>query len=254
LQCGDNRLANGSVVSIDCPPAAARALGNVYLGRLGTVPACQDAGTGLLINCWNTAVAKGLAGLNQEQLTQVATAYQRLTRPNRLAGLGGWQRKKGGGVQWVRTTLGRLGQPDIIASDLIPPDVLASGSWSGGSSTVTTDAQGNVIPTPAWVVPNDLPPNPIGIVTQPAPPPRILANIQPTLPYVTAQTLLAAAQLPNAPAVVKQAAAQLPASTVSASSLGSFFSGSAIAGIPNYFLLAAGLFFVLAIGAGARRR
>jgi hypothetical protein len=246
LQCGDNRLPNGSVVAIDCPAPAPRALGHVYLGRLGTVPACQDPPTGLLIDCWNAAVAKGLNGVDQETLTRLSTAYQRLTRPGRLAGLGRWVPAKRGGMQWVNPQ--RLGA-DISDITSIDPSLLMAGSdWSG----TITDAQGNQIPAPAWVVPSDLPPNPIGIITQPAPPPKIIENLQPTLPVVSAQTLLAAAALPNAPTVVKQAAAQLPQGA--ASSASSIFTGSAIAGIPNYLLMGLGLFFLVILASSGRRR
>src|SRR4029077_19741607 len=160
------------------------------------------------------------------------TAYQRLTRPNRLAG---WVPKPGGGMRWLNPR--RLGQPDILASDLIPPDVLDTGSWGTAQPTSTgtiVDATGATVPAPAWVVPTDIPP-PISMVYQPSPPPKILTNLQPTLPLVSAQTLLAAAALPNAPAVVKQAAAQLP--PTSTSSFTSLLTGSAIAGIPNYVWL-----------------
>jgi hypothetical protein len=223
-----------------------RALGHAYLGLFGkVVPACQDVSSGFLIDCWNAAEQRGLGYGGQTRLTALSTAYQRLTRPGRLAG---WIQKRGGGMRWVNPR--RLGQPDISA-DLIPADVLASGSW-GNAPATTTDATGATIPAPAWPVPTDIPP-PVSIVNQPLPIPKILANLQPTLPYVTANTLLAAAALPKAPDVVKQAAAQLPASATSGTgSLTSLLTGSAIAGIPNYVWLIfvfGGLVF-----AGSRRR
>lgn len=72
-----------------------------------------------------------------------------------------------------------------------------------------------------------------------------------SLPSVSPSTLLAAAALPNAPGVVRQAAAQYSA----ANPIASWFSGSMIAGIPNY-LLAGGLVGVvlLATAGGKRRR
>lgn len=70
------------------------------------------------------------------------------------------------------------------------------------------------------------------------------------LPAVSPSTLLAAASLPNAPAVVKQAAAQYSA----ANPVSSWFSGSMISGIPNYLLaIGGGLVLVLAVS-GKRRR
>lgn len=68
------------------------------------------------------------------------------------------------------------------------------------------------------------------------------------LPSVSPSTLLAAAALPNAPAVVKQAAAAYSAS----SPVSSFLSGS-IAGIPTYMLLGAGALALLAFGSRGRR-
>ena len=251
LQCGDNRLPNGSVVAIDCPAPAPRALGHVYLGRLGTIPACQDPPTGMLIDCWNAAVAKGLSGVDQATLNRISTAYQRLTRPDRLAGLRGWVPRRGGGMTWVHNRR-PLGDITDFADTFDPGSLINAPVPQPPSSGTITDAQGNQIPAPAWVVPSDLPPSPIGIITQPAPPPRILENLQPTLPVVSAQTLLAAAALPNAPAVVKQAAAQLPPGA--GSSLSSIFTGSAIAGIPNYLLMGIGLFLVVIMASGGRRR
>ena len=267
LACGDNRMPSGSVLTIDCPTPSPRALGNAYWD---TIPACQDPPTGMLIDCWNAAVAKGLNGLGQNQatLTRLSTAYQRLTRPDRLTGLGliqakppylprptpilpkppylprpkgtlrGWVPKPGGGMRWVS-----LGDTTDISID--PLSLFSDAGTPAPSGGTIVDAQGNIIPAPAWVVPSDIPP-PISTITTPSPIPSILQNLQPTLPVVTAQTLLAAAALPNAPAVVKQAAAQLPAT--------SWFSQST-AGIPNYLILGGGLFLMVVLAsAGGRRR
>lgn len=67
------------------------------------------------------------------------------------------------------------------------------------------------------------------------------------LPSVSPSTLLAAAALPNAPAVVKQAAASYTA----ANPVSSFLSGS-IAGLPTYLLLGGAALALLALG--SRRR
>lgn len=290
LQCGDNRLPSGSVLAIDCAAPAPRALGNAYVpptvDAYGTIPACQDPPTGLLIDCWNAAVAKGLNGLGQDQatLTRLSTAYQRLTRPDRLAGLGstftpkpvylprpipikakqiflprppkpmsGWVPKPGGGMMWVHNPR-PLGDalPDDINDDFAPGPGMpgSSPSWSGGSGVMVPTATGGSAPAPAWVVPTDIPP-PVSTVFQPSPIPPVLQNLQPTLPTVSAQTLLAAAALPNAPAVVKQAAAQLSSS----GSATSWFTQSMISGIPNYLLVGGGLFLVVLLAsAGGRRR
>ncbi len=72
-----------------------------------------------------------------------------------------------------------------------------------------------------------------------------------SLPAVSPNTLLAAANLPNAPAVVKQAAAQYSA----ANPISSWIQGSSIKGVPNYLLLsAAGLLLILPMLAKGRRR
>lgn len=72
-----------------------------------------------------------------------------------------------------------------------------------------------------------------------------------SLPGVSPSTLLAAAALPNAPAVVKQAAAQYSA----ANPISSWFSGSMIAGIPNYFLAGGfGLLLLLPMLSKGKRR
>lgn len=71
------------------------------------------------------------------------------------------------------------------------------------------------------------------------------------LPAVSPSTLLAAASLPNAPSIVKQAAAQYSAGNP----ISSWFSGSMIAGVPNYLLaIGGGLVLVLAVAGGKRRR
>jgi hypothetical protein len=160
-------------------------------------------------------------------------------------------------MRWVNPR--RLGQPDINPSDLIPGDVMAKGSW-GNAPLTTQDATGATIPAPAWAVPTDIPP-PISIVNQPLPIPKILANLQPTLPVVTAAVLQQAAAIPGTysassitspPQVVKQAAAQLPAST--SSSFTSLLTGSAIAGIPNYVWLVVVFGGLLLAGGASRRR
>ena len=77
----------------------------------------------------------------------------------------------------------------------------------------------------------------------------LFANAPVPLPGVSAATLLQAASLPNAPAVVKQAAAQYTA----ANPASTFLSGSAIAGIPNYLLLGgAGLLLVVMMSSKRR--
>lgn len=81
-----------------------------------------------------------------------------------------------------------------------------------------------------------------------------MINFSPAIPTVTAQTLIAAAALPNAPTNVKAAAAQLAASGAGAtSSISSIFTGSAIAGIPNYLLIGGGLLLVLMFAGRGRR-
>lgn len=69
------------------------------------------------------------------------------------------------------------------------------------------------------------------------------------LPSVSPETLLAAAALPNAPAVVKQAAAQYQA----ANPVSGFLSGT-IFGLPAYLVLGGGaLALFAAVGSGRRR-
>ncbi|MGH9501654.1 MAG: hypothetical protein ACRD20_02255 [Terriglobales bacterium] len=95
----------------------------------------------------------------------------------------------------------------------------------------------------------DLPPDPSDIFNFPATAPY-LGPSSIALPSVSPSTLLAAANLPNAPAVVKQAAAQYSA----ANPVTSWFSGSMLAGIPNYLLAGGGLLLLLALSGGKRRR
>lgn len=206
----------------------------VYKG-LGTTAACADAGTGLLIDCWRAAEHKGLGySLDQAQLAKVATAYQRMKRPNSLAG-------------WVFTGEKMVwrGMGDAILPDPMSPDAWY-GSDQGGSGS--DGGSGWVVP-PAYVTP----PDPLTIAVNKTPLPPIVYQSSPVLPSVTAQTLFAAAQLPNAPAVVKQAAAQLPASAASVGGLNmGWFTQQSISGIPNYLLVGAGV--VLLILVAKKRR
>lgn len=246
LNCGENTLPDGSVVMIECVnplpahvsqplvPAgrdtrAARAIRS--LSGLGTITACQDAGTGLLINCWNAATEKGLGRtLSQDQLNRLSTAYQRITRPQFLAG---WTLNKQGRPVWK----GLRG----LGADIYDP---VSGTYVPDDSTS---------PDPIIVQTDPVPPSPLSIPSGPLP--AIISNYKPALPTVTPQTLLAAAALPNAPAIVKQAAAQLPPG--SASMFPGFstawFTQSMIAGIPNWGLLAGGALLMVLV-AGKRRR
>jgi len=95
------------------------------------------------------------------------------------------------------------------------------------------------------------PPDPLSISNAPdAALENSIVSAPVPLPGVSASTLLAAAKLPNAPAVVQQAAAQLAAaSPVSAALQGS------TGGIPNYMLLAgAGLLLVVVLASGGKKR
>lgn len=203
------------------------------LSGLGTTAACADAGTGLLIDCWKAAEQKGLGySLDQAQLAKVATAYQRMTQPNSLAG-------------WVFTGKKMVWRGGPLGDAILPVDYSdpTGGAWAGDGGNGG-----------GWTVPESYvtPPNPLTIAP-PTPLPPIIAKPPVVLPSVTAQTLFAAAQLPNAPAIVKQAAAQLPASQ--ASTLGfdtSWFTAQMISGVPNYALVGAGVVILLLLS--KRRR
>lgn len=186
--------ASGRTVCVDCSPP---------MHGLGTITACADAGTGLLIDCWRTAEQRGLGiALDQSQLDKLSTAYQRFQRPNSLAG-------------WVFQNGRMTWQPSGLGDDA-PPDPLAIARM------------------------------------QPTKLPSSLLTYNPVIPTVSVETLLAAAQLPNAPTIVKQAAAKLQSTPALAASVGagtgSWFTEQMISGIPNYLLLAGGgLLLVLAM-------
>lgn len=190
---------------------------------LGTILACGDVypGGGTLADCWRAAEQKGLAGLGahitQDQLSKLSTAYQRITRPNRLAGLGVWS-FNGRKMVWRN-----LGDPinEIPNSDIAPN------------------------PFDASLYP--------AMPSVPSLPPMSSAEV---MPDVSAQTLWAAAQLPGAPPVVTQAASQLtPAQVSQLSSYGvSWWQQSAIAGIPNYLLVGLGVVAFLSMAGNGRRR
>lgn len=215
---------------------------------LGTTAACNDANTGLLINCWQNAVKKGLGGLgtavSQEQLTALSTAYQRLTKPRRLAGLGNWV-FTGSGMKW---------QPRLGDSSLDTQGLIDDSSWLDNPPEIGAPQPAQ---TPLVVAPSYVPAPDISTVIasqQPSKIPSSLINFQPTLPTVTAQTLIAAAALPNAPANVKAAAAQVSSSSAGLSSFSSLFTGQMISGIPNYVFIGGGLLLVLMLSGGRRRR
>lgn len=202
------------------------------LSGLGTTAACADAGTGLLIDCWKAAEQKGLGySLDQAQLAKVATAYQRLTRPNSLAG-------------WVFTGKKMVWRGGPLGDAILPPDYSDSSGGGGG------DSGGGWVVPPSYVTP----PDPLTISQQQRSPlPPIFTNQPVVLPSVTAQTLIAAAQLPNAPAIVKQAAAQLPPSPAGVSGLNmGWFTQQMISGIPNWGLVAGGVLLLIVLG--KRRR
>jgi hypothetical protein len=95
-------------------------------------------------------------------------------------------------------------------------------------------------------VPDLTPPD----VTYPSTPFPISLSVPTTLPSVSPSTLLAAANLPNAPAVVKEAAAQYQSSNP----VSAWFSGSTL-GIPNYLLAGGGglLILIPLLKSGKRR-
>jgi hypothetical protein len=211
------------------------------MAGLGTIHACNDANSGLLINCWDAALKKGLSGLgtavSQAQLSKLATAYQRLVSPRRLAGLGKWV-FSGNGMAWQPG----MGDDSTDAPAWDP-------SWLDAPSPQTP-----IVVPPSYVPAPDI--STIMASQPPAKQPAWLTNWinTPVLPTVTAQTLIAAAQLPNAPTNVKAAAAQVQASGAGVSSLGSLFTGQMISGIPNYVLMGGGLLvFVMISGKRGRR-
>jgi hypothetical protein len=195
-KCGRVRLPNGQIIFIDC---------NKPAKSLGTTAACSDAGTGLLIDCWRQAEQRGLGiALDQAQLSQAATSYQRITRPNSLAG---WVRS-GNRMVWQRSGLG----DGVItpASYETPPDPF----------TIAQQQPSKAVDLTKW--------------------------FPPVVPAVTPDFLLRAASLPNAPAVVKQAAAQLPPQQASmGAGITDWLTAEMISGIPNYALLGAGVVVVM---------
>lgn len=96
-------------------------------------------------------------------------------------------------------------------------------------------------------VTTDIPPDPADIFGLSIP---YVGPTSVALPSVSSSTLLAAAALPNAPAIVKQAAAQYSA----ANPFSSWFNQQMIAGIPNYFLAAAGGLILLVPLLGGKKR
>lgn len=99
----------------------ARSLGRPPCGGLGAITACGDAGKGLLIDCWKQAEKTLGTSLDQVQLNRVSTAYQRLTRPNSLAG---WT-FNGRKMVWKASGLG---------DDVAPPDPLTIMRTAGGTN------------------------------------------------------------------------------------------------------------------------
>jgi hypothetical protein len=243
LHCGENRLHGGQIVVIDCPAPKPPALGSAYY--LGTSSACADAGTGMLADCWRAAVAKGLSGVDQATLTRLSTAYQRLTRPDRLAG---WERTSRG-MQWRGMSGVRLGS--YIYTGPMPavkkgqraPTLIASGTLGDlplYAQPATDASYDNYLEDDPVAAPDPL------TISPARKPPTWLTSFQAQLPLVSASALLQAAQLPNAPGIVRQAAAQLPAQ--------SWFTQSMIGGIPNYLLLGGGGLLLLLAAGGKRRR
>ncbi len=178
----------------------------------------QGARGGLLIDCARVA---GLSGIDQAQLNALSHAYQTRQHP-----------------RW----LGRLG--DDSTDPNTPVFVVATGPTAG---QVITAGNSNVVST-------DIAPSPASIspeMNSSLSVPSFVSQLNYTpLPSVSASTLIAAANLPNAPAVVKQAAAQLPASTQAAASVSTMLSKYGI-----YLGAAfAGVLLISAVGGGSRRR
>jgi hypothetical protein len=78
----------------------------------------------------------------------------------------------------------------------------------------------------------------------------------PVLPAITAENLRRAALLPNAPAIVRAAAANLPDDSSSWwSTISSWFQGQMISGVPNYLVAGGSVLLILGlVGVGGRRR
>lgn len=198
------------------------------LGAVGPQPdACKDAGTGLLIDCWNAAQGQGLGLLiDQSQLSRLSAIYERVGNQvrnrNRRQGLNG-----------------------------------VCGLGDDAPMTVSTDI------APDWLqMEQNI--GPYAGTEKAKPISSIITSEIATLPTITAENLMKAALLPNAPAIVKQAATQygtahpsMAQPTLSAGSGGSadlgWFTQQMIGGIPNYLLLGGGA-IVLVLLLGRRKR
>lgn len=130
-----------------------------------------------------------------------------------------------------------------------PPAKVRLGDSGDGYIYATGPNAGQPVTDNPLVVSTDIPPS-ISDIFSSFPSMPSFGPTSTPLPGVSASTLLAAAALPNAPAVVKQAAAQYSA----ANPLSSWFSGQMIAGIPNYLLAAAGGFILLIPLLGGKKR
>ncbi len=178
----------------------------------------QGARGGLLIDCARVA---GLSGIDKAQLTALSHAYEKRLHPRWLGRLG----RLGDGVdtpnsgEFVYATGPNAGQP------------VTDTNWVGSD---VAPSQSDVVNTPSSVLSV----------------PSFISQLNYTpLPSVTASTLIAAANLPNAPAIVKQAASQLPASTQQLAGVSSMLSKYGI-----YLGAAfAGVLLISAVG-GRRRR
>lgn len=144
-------------------------------------------------------------------------------------------------------------------SSKIHPFLLSSKLYKRGlgddSGFVFATGPNAGMPATGYPISSDAPPDPMSISQiadqiNSAPPTFVSPMYQAPLPTVSPSTLLAAAALPGAPAVVQQAAAQYSA----ANPFTAWFSGSMIGGIPNYILLAgAGAALLLLMGLKGRR-
>ncbi len=125
------------------------------------------------------------------------------------------------------------------------------GDSSGNGYTYATGPNaGQPVTDNPLQVSTDIPPSFVDIFGTAAPTVSFAPAPTP-LPLVSPNTLLAAAKLPSAPAVVQQAATQYSA----ANPISAWIQGSSFAGIPNYLLLAAvGLVVILPAMAKGRRR
>lgn len=218
-------------------------------GSLGTIAPCADAGTGLLIDCWRAAEQKGLGyALSQSELSKVATAYQRIMRPNSLAG---WV-KSGNRMVWKPSGLGSFRRRGGMGDDSLLVDNFDNGDMPGAGGSWVPGAQTPITPPPSYITP----PDPFTIAAgQPSKPVDLTKWFPPVLPApVTPQFLLQAAALPNAPASVKAAVPAAQAALAQQASTFDFgwLTQQMISGIPNYALVGAGLVVLLMLG--KRRR